>query len=155
MQFTQPEDINPLWCGMYKYLHMKPNAKGARNFNLDTRSPTLAILPSYRVDKWNSRRRECKVQLCEFNCDPLRKFYGIRIVLTVLRAFQLSHAIRSSRITCNLVLYITYPFKFRTTSFDLLETENIPGDFRKRSIYSFRTSFIIQCNTNNCWLYVT
>ena len=25
----------------------------------ETRSPTLAILPSYREDKWNPRRREC------------------------------------------------------------------------------------------------
>lgn len=51
----------------------------------ETRSLTLAILPSYREDKWNSRRRE--LQLHESNCNPWREFYGTRAVsATVLHS---------------------------------------------------------------------
>lgn len=47
----------------------------------ETRSPTLSILPSYREDKRNPRRREGELQLHESNCSPLREFYEIRAVL--------------------------------------------------------------------------
>lgn len=85
----------------------------------------------------------------------LREFYGnfIRVVLTVLPAFhfQLSYAIQSSPVI-SFFIYISLRFSFNSKRFPLifpkeeicLETfkQSEVKRFRKRSICSFRTSFV-------------
>ena len=85
----------------------------------------------------------------------LREFYGnfIRVVLTVLPSFyfQLSYAIQSSPVI-SFFIYISLRFSFNSKRFPLifpkeeicLETfkQSEVKRFRKRSICSFRTSFV-------------
>lgn len=102
----------------------------------ETRSPTLAILPSYREDKWNPRRTECNVQQHESNYSPLREFYRTCIVLLVLPAFhfQLSY-IRSWRLIRDLSLYMYILLWMKT--FDLFsipeKLENLDRKLREYS----------------------